>query len=85
MSDPCPRCNPIIERAVVGWLSQKGPLPAEDTDLHDAGLLDSVALVDLLTTVESATGQEIDLLEVDLDRLTTRHEIVAELSRVLAG
>ncbi len=82
---PHPQANPVVETAVRAWLHKQGPMPAEDTDLHEAGLLDSVALVDLLGVVEAATGQEIDLLEVELDRLTTCAAVVAELSRVLAG
>jgi acyl carrier protein len=77
--------NPIVDNAVRAWLQKQGPMPAEGADLHEAGLLDSVALVDLLGTVEAATGKEIDLLEVDLDRLTTRAAVVAELSRALAA
>lgn len=80
---PTSEASPIVEGAVLAWLRKQGPLPAEGADLHEAGLLDSVALVELLGIVEAATGREIDLLEVDLDRLTTRAAVVAELSRAL--
>lgn len=73
-----------IAAAVEAWLRERGPLPAEEVDLVEAGLLDSVAMIELLARVEAATGREVDLLEVDLEALTTRAAVVAELSRVLA-
>lgn len=80
------------ERAVDAWLSERlqglarasRALPPE-ADLHDEGLLDSVSLVDLLRAVEQATGQEIDLLDLDLDALTTVAAVKRELGRVLGA
>ena len=51
-------------------------------DLFEDGILDSVALTGLIAAVESATGREIDFIDVDLDALGTVDGIVAELARV---
>ena len=52
------------------------------TDLFDEGVLDSVALTALIAAVESATGREIDFIDVDPDALGTVDGIVTELTRV---
>ncbi len=77
-----------LAAAVDGWLrarlAEKGRAGLPDgADLHDEGLLDSLSLVDLLRAVESATGREVDLLDLDLDALTTVAAVKAELARVL--
>lgn len=85
-----PSTRDAVEQAVDTWLEAavraygRGPVAA-DVDLHDAGLLDSVSLVDLLHAVERASGQPIDLLDLDLDALTTTRAVKDELLRVLAG
>ena len=77
-----------LDRAVDGWLAERlkavgrASLP-DGADLHDEGLLDSVSLVELLQVVEQATGREIDLLDVDLDAMTTVAALKAELGRVV--
>ena len=52
-------------------------------DLFDEGVLDSVSLTALIAAVESATGGEIDFIDVDPDALGTIDGIVAELTRAL--
>ena len=42
-------------------------VPADDTDLIATGLLDSLALVELLARVEQAFGVTIEMEELDLD------------------
>jgi acyl carrier protein len=55
----------------------------ESTDLFAEGVLDSVALTALIAAVESATGREIDFIDVDPDALGTIDGIVTELSRAV--
>ena len=55
--------------------------PAPDADLIDGGILDSLALVELLAAVEVEFAIEVPLDELDLERirtLTGLAELVAE-------
>ena len=45
--------------------------PAPDADLIDGGVLDSLALVELLAAVEVEFGIEVPLDELDLERIRT--------------
>jgi acyl carrier protein len=45
--------------------------PTPDTDLIEAGLLDSLALVALITEIESEFGFEFPLEDVDVDDFRT--------------
>lgn len=42
-----------------------------DANLIEAGILDSLGVVDLLTYLEKTTGREIDLMTVDEDDLSS--------------
>ena len=42
-----------------------------DVNFLEEGILDSLGFVDLLTFLESKTGKEIDLMEVDEDDLSS--------------
>ena len=77
-----------LHLAVDRWVAERlqalgRPALPPQADLHDQGLLDSVSLVELLQVVEAATGREVDLLELDLDALTTVAAVKAELARVV--
>ena len=55
--------------------------PASDADLVDGGVLDSLALVELLAAVEVEFAIELPLDELDLDRIRTLSllaDVVAE-------
>jgi len=45
--------------------------PGPDADLIDGGVLDSLALVELLAAVEVEFGIEVPLDELDLERIRT--------------
>jgi acyl carrier protein len=45
--------------------------PAPDADLIDGGVLDSLALVELLTALEVEFSIEVPLDELDLERIRT--------------
>jgi acyl carrier protein len=77
-----------LDRAIDGWVAERCKAMgraslAPGAVLHDEGLLDSVSLVELLQVVEQATGREVDLLDLDLDALTTVDAVKAELGRVV--
>ena len=52
-------------------------VPAYDTDLIDTGLLDSLALVALITELEAAFGFDLPLDEFDLESFRTVERIAA--------
>lgn len=52
-------------------------VPAPDTDLIDAGLIDSVALVELITEIEHELSIQLPLDEFDLDRFRSAEQIAA--------
>ena len=55
-SDDWKRVQEIVERCLRRVLRERQPLPAEDIDWLEAGLLDSMAHVEVLSTIEIATG-----------------------------
>ncbi len=67
----------LIRRAAA-WILENSPNAraakveiAATTPLLQEGLLDSLGLVDLLAFLEKATGNEIDLFELDEDEAMT--------------
>jgi D-alanine--poly(phosphoribitol) ligase subunit 2 len=50
-------------------------VPSEDTDLIDGGLLDSLALVELLVELEQRFGVDIPLDTLDVDDFRTVRRI----------
>jgi D-alanine--poly(phosphoribitol) ligase subunit 2 len=61
--------------------------PEPTADLVDGGLLDSLALVELLAAVESEFGIEIPLEELELDRIRTLErlaDLVTERTAIAA-
>ncbi len=75
-----------VERLLRDALSIE--LPSRDTDLLQAGLLDSLTLVQLLVEVEAEFGVEIPLDDFDPDEFRTAESIarfVAALSSDAPG
>lgn len=56
-------------------------VPADDTDLIATGLLDSLALVEVLARVEQAFGVTIEMEELDLDSFRS----IASIARFVAA
>lgn len=50
-------------------------VPAPDTDLFEAGVLDSMAFVELLLQLENRYGIHLDLSEIDLDEFRSLDKI----------
>ncbi len=62
----------------------QGPLKPT-TAVFDEGLLDSVALIELVAAVEAASGQTLDMLRFDPASVETLDELVGELTGALVG
>jgi D-alanine--poly(phosphoribitol) ligase subunit 2 len=56
-------------------------VPSHDTDLVDGGLLDSLALVTLITEIESEFGFELPLDDFDVDAFRTVDAIAEFVAR----
>ena len=52
-------------------------LPALDTDLIETGLIDSLALITLITEVEGEFGFELPLEEFEIDSFRSAEKIAA--------
>lgn len=59
-------------------------VPAPDTDLIAAGLLDSLVFVDLIMKLEQLCDVEIPVAELDLETFRSLHEIAATVSALKA-
>lgn len=52
-------------------------VPAPDTDLIDAGLIDSLALITLITEIEHDFGMALPLDDFDIERFRSAEQIAA--------
>ena len=75
----------LVEKTVLQFLKTRHealasatPLPA-DLRVFDDGLLDSMALIEMVAAVESATGAEIDMLRFDPAAVDTASDLVERL------
>jgi acyl carrier protein len=59
-------------------------VPSEDTDLIEAGLLDSLALVELLFEIEREFGVSLPLEELEVDSFRTTRRIGELIQTVTA-
>lgn len=53
--------------------------------VFELGLLDSVSLIELVSAVEGATGQAVDMLRFDPAAVESIDDLVRELSASLGG
>lgn len=60
-------------------------MPESGTDLLDSGLLDSLALVDLIAALERTFDIVVNLLELDLDDVRTVESITRMVDQLLGG
>lgn len=62
-----------VKAFVLSRLEQqlpRSPNPPDDFDLMESGILDSLAMVDLIVAVECEFGVAIDFTELDPEKLT---------------
>jgi len=74
---------PAVERLLHDDLHLDVPSP--DLDLIESGLLDSMALVDLIHRIEQVLGVRLDLETLDLEDWRTVRRIVELLARTRRG
>lgn len=55
----------------------------DETDVFGSGILDSMALIELVTKIESETGCELDFAIVDPDALGSLASLINELGNAL--
>lgn len=58
-------------------------VPAPDVDLIETGLIDSLALVTLITEIEAEFGIELPLDEFDIERFRSAEQIAAYVANHL--
>jgi acyl carrier protein len=58
-------------------------VPSVDTDLVDTGLLDSLALVELLFAIEQRFGVDLSLGELDIENFRSVEKLAAFLATKL--
>jgi D-alanine--poly(phosphoribitol) ligase subunit 2 len=80
-----------VQAALAGLLEEQLGLavPSPDTDLMAAGILDSLALVEMLVAVEERFGVTVDLTVFDIESARTlatmSHWIVAQQAGLSAA
>jgi D-alanine--poly(phosphoribitol) ligase subunit 2 len=60
-------------------------VPSPDTDLIDSGLIDSLALVTLITEIEAEFGLQLPLDEFEIERFRSVDQIAAYVAAYLPG
>jgi D-alanine--poly(phosphoribitol) ligase subunit 2 len=60
-------------------------VPAPEVDLIDTGLIDSLALVTLITEIEAEFGIDLPLDEFDIERFRSAEQIAAYVADHLPG
>lgn len=75
-----PHARQLVLELLDAPLSRAGRKADDHLDLMDAGVLDSIAFLELLSTLQERTGVPIDLLSVDPAGLTTIAALVALLT-----
>jgi D-alanine--poly(phosphoribitol) ligase subunit 2 len=68
--------NPPVDR-VVGLIREalQVEVPAPDVDLIEADLIDSLALISLITEIEAEFGIELPLEDFDIERFRSARQI----------
>ena len=84
MSDASPPVDRVI--ALIRDALQV-EVPAPETDLIEADLIDSLALVSLITEVEAEFGIELPLDDFDIEKFRSARQIAeyVEAARVAGG
>jgi D-alanine--poly(phosphoribitol) ligase subunit 2 len=59
-------------------------VPADDVDLFESGLIDSLAFAELLVALEREFGIAIPVEDIDLERFRTIGALTAMVTRALA-
>jgi D-alanine--poly(phosphoribitol) ligase subunit 2 len=70
--------SPVSNDRIIHLLSEKAHIqaPSADTDLMESGLLDSLTLVELMSSLEEQFGIHISFDEVEIDNFRSARKIV---------
>lgn len=79
--------KPIVEDFLSRRLAKLGKTEAvrPTTAVFDDGLLDSLALVDLITELEKQIGREADVLLFDPSEINTVEDLIGQMEQVFAA
>jgi acyl carrier protein len=79
--------KPIVEDFLSRRLAKLGKTEAVllTTAVFDDGLLDSLALVDLITELEKQIGREADVLLFDPSEINTVEDLIGQMEQVFAA
>jgi acyl carrier protein len=81
MSSPAPDLIDRVRQTFVEALTIQ--VPSVETDLVETGLLDSLALVELLFAIEQRFGVDLSLGELDIENFRSVERIAAFLATEL--
>ncbi len=78
--------NTVSDHQIIRLLSEKVQVeaPAADTDLMESGLLDSLTLVELMTSLEEQFGIHISFDEIEIDNFRSVERIAEFVNQRLA-
>ncbi|RAL20739.1 hypothetical protein DL240_15590 [Lujinxingia litoralis] len=66
-----PHARTLLLELLDGPLTRAGEAPRDELDLIEAGVLDSIAFLELLSALQERAGITLDLLQTDPAELTT--------------
>lgn len=74
--------RPIVERLLALFVDELNiVVPTDDTDLLNGGLLDSLALVEVVVRVEQLFGLTVDFEELEIDTFRSIRSIAELIAR----
>jgi len=75
--------SPVSNDRIIHLLSEKAhvEVPSADTDLMESGLLDSLTLVELMSSLEEQFGINISFAEVEIDNFRSASRIAEFVNR----
>ena len=75
--------SPVSNDRIIHLLSEKAhvEVPSADTDLMETGLLDSLTLVELMSSLEEQFGVRISFDEIEIDNFRSARRIAEFVNR----
>ena len=75
--------SPVLNDQIIHLLSERVHVeaPSADTDLMESGLLDSLTLVELMSSLEEQFGINISFDEVEIDNFRSASRIAEFVNR----
>jgi len=75
--------GPVLNDQIIHLLSERVHIevPSADTDLMESGLLDSLTLVELMSSLEEQFGIHISIDEIEFDNFRSASRIAELVNR----